>query len=175
MNAAAGHAVELRRMARELARMADELDGRAAAPPPEAFAERDRSLRAIARAAYRSRQERKRFLPEALFFEPAWDMLLELFVAALDGKRIATKGLCGASGVPPSTALRYIDLLEETGLAVRSEDVSDARRIFVAITPLGEEAMAAYLETLRSGRLGFTPELALLGNNDRSRATGRGR
>jgi DNA-binding MarR family transcriptional regulator len=162
----AGQAVELRRMARELARMADELEGRVAAPPPEAFAERDRSLRAIARAAYRTRQERKRFLPEPLFSEPAWDMLLELFVAALDGKRIATKGLCGASGVPPSTAARYIDLLEETGLAVRSEDLADARRVFVAITPLGEQAMTAYLETLCSGRLGFAPELALLGTND---------
>jgi len=149
-------------MARELARLADELEGRAVAPPPEAFAERDRSLRAIARAAYRSRQERRRHLPERLFSEPAWDMLLELFVAALDGKQVATKGLCGASGVPPSTASRYIDLLEETGLAVRHEDAEDARRMFVAITPRGEQAMTRYLESLLGGRFGFAPELALL-------------
>jgi hypothetical protein len=49
--------------------------------------------------AIRHRQMRKHCFDEALFREPAWDMLLDLTAAAIEGRRISVTSLCIASGV----------------------------------------------------------------------------
>lgn len=60
----------------------------------------------LARRFYRSRRLRPRvFSDDALFGEPAWDMLLDLFIAEADGKRLSVTAACIGSAVPTSTAL----------------------------------------------------------------------
>ena len=160
---------ELRAIADELYRLAYQLDGgmgRTAglAHPAAGLNQSDEppSMRAIAQAAYRARRERARFLPESLFFEPAWDMLLELYVATCDRKMVATGSLCVASGVPEATALRYLEQLVSLGLAQRFNDSQDRRRVLVQITEAGRIAMAGYFRSLAGGRFGPTPEQVLI-------------
>ncbi len=56
----------------------------------------------------RQRQLRARFFDGELFADPAWDMLLDLTAARVEARRVSVTSLCIASGVPPTTALRWI-------------------------------------------------------------------
>lgn len=94
------------------------------------------------------RRARASFLPKELMGEPVWDMLLDLFIAACESKRISVSSACIASGVPPSTALRYLVKMEKHGLIVRSEDDTDGRRIYVAISPIAREAIGEWLHSI---------------------------
>jgi DNA-binding MarR family transcriptional regulator len=69
-----------------------------------------------------------------LFADPAWDILLELYVAELRGQKLNASVLGIEAGIPQSTALRWLALLEKMGLARRSQDVFDKRRQWVALT-----------------------------------------
>lgn len=110
----------------------------------------------LARRFYRSRRMRPRvFSDEALFGEPAWDMLLDLFIAEADGKRLSVTAACIGSAVPTSTALRWLVILEERGLVRRENDPTDARRVFLNLTSEGYAKMANYfLQLQREGVFG---------------------
>ena len=96
----------------------------------------------LIRQIIRQRQARARFFDGDLFADPAWDMLLDLAAARAEHKRVSVTSLCIASGVPPTTALRWIVLLTEAGLLERVEDERDRRRAFIALTDRAAEAMA---------------------------------
>jgi hypothetical protein len=87
----------------------------------------------------------------SLFADPAWDMLLELYAVQLEGERAAISDLCKVSAVPYTTALRWIGRLEEAGLIVRSADRQDKRRIWVDLSPAGDERMKRYFRDPESG------------------------
>ena len=105
----------------------------------------------LIRSIIRQRQARARFFDGDLFADPAWDMLLDLAAARAEHKRVSVTSLCIASGVPPTTALRWIALLTEAGLLERVEDESDRRRAFIALTDRAAEAMARYFAELGRG------------------------
>lgn len=56
-----------------------------------------------------------------------------------------------ASGVPPTTALRWIGQLTKAGLFARIEDDSDRPRAFIALTDRAPDAMARYFVELGTG------------------------
>ena len=99
------------------------------------------------------RQSRSRFfgqfIGEGLFEDPAWDMLLDLFAAELEGNRVSVSSLCIAAGVAPTTALRWIARMTDMGLFVRHPDPVDRRRAFMTLSPRASEAMRAYLVAAR--------------------------
>lgn len=103
-------------------------------------AERAQLLRKVQKV----RSCRTDFFSSSLFGEPAWDMLLELFVSAIEQKRVTVGELCIASNVPQTTALRWIDVLLKGGLATRRSDPLDGRRVHVEITPEAYGAMQDY-------------------------------
>ncbi len=91
------------------------------------------------------RERNRRFANGAkLFCDPAWDILIDLLDAGMKGKSVSITGACGASGVPATTALRYIRLLEQQNLIEREVDEDDGRRIFLLITTRGWAEMKAY-------------------------------
>lgn len=98
----------------------------------------------LVRKIIRQRQLRARFLDAELFADPAWDMLLDLAASQVEGKRVSVTSLCIASGVPPTTALRWIGQLVEAGLFMRVCDDSDRRRAFIELTEKAAEALGRY-------------------------------
>lgn len=106
---------------------------------------------AAVRFAIAARRTREALIGDELFADPAWDILLELYAAALVQAEIATSELCKASAVPVTTALRWIDKLEGAGLLQRQNDPLDARRVWIELTHKGELKMESYFRIVRSG------------------------
>jgi DNA-binding MarR family transcriptional regulator len=94
----------------------------------------------------RCRRLRERLLPREIFGEPAWDILLDLYAAQLEGKAVSISSACIASAVPTTTALRWLSKLVECGLIERSLDASDARRAHVRITDDGLQAVTRWVD-----------------------------
>ena len=104
-------------------------------------------------AVIRSRRARESLFGPDLFFDPAWDMLLELFRAHLEQQRVAASELARAAAIPATTGLRWIDKLEQCGWVTRRPDPLDARRVFVELNATGVSAMGHYFDLRRAERL----------------------
>lgn len=98
-----------------------------------------------------ARRTREAMIGVHLFADAAWDILLELYAAALTQAKVATSDLCIASAVPATTALRWIDRLEDDGMLQRHGDPLDGRRIWIELTAKGELKMQSYFRIVRSG------------------------
>jgi DNA-binding MarR family transcriptional regulator len=96
----------------------------------------------------RSRRQRDKLFGTELFGEPAWDILLELFVAEQSRRKLSVTSACLASAVPPTTAIRWVEKLENEGWVRRENDPRDRRRSWVVLTSKGSNAMRSYLEAL---------------------------
>lgn len=100
-----------------------------------------------AKQHYKARRARtKLFGFPDLFGEPAWDMLVDLFIAAEEGKQISVSSLCIASAVPGTTALRWISILETRELVLRTSDPVDARRFYISLTSETHAKIKAHFE-----------------------------
>jgi DNA-binding MarR family transcriptional regulator len=98
----------------------------------------------------KARRRRDESFDAGLFADPAWDILLELYAAALQQHRMSVSSVCVASAVPATTALRWIDKLDHIGLITRTADTFDGRRIWVALTEGATRSMDSYIEQCRS-------------------------
>jgi DNA-binding MarR family transcriptional regulator len=126
-------------------------------PPPIEFGP-DPALRSIPEEAVKwlisARRQRARFLPQDLFAEPAWDILLDLLRAEIAEQRVYVSSLCIAAGVPSTTALRYINNMVEQGIIVRRADPFDRRRIFIELSPQTSVALRRYFADVIQTREG---------------------
>jgi hypothetical protein len=113
--------------------------------PPSAGEVSDEALAVIAARICQSRLRRGRHLPFEILGEPAWDIMLDLFVAAVRGKAVRTCSACYASGAPLTTALRWLAALETRGLVERHSEFGDHRVNLVRLSREGFKAMRAYL------------------------------
>lgn len=109
-----------------------------------------RSKRAILNAAkitYSLRRSRSNlFKDDSLFGEPAWDILLDLFIADLKGVSLSISDACIGSASAQTTALRWIGVLQESEIVARSRDPRDARRAHLSLTDKGFNLMQTYFE-----------------------------
>ncbi len=97
----------------------------------------------------RARRLRDQYIRGGLFADPAWDMLLDLMAARLEGNRVAVSSLCIAAAVPATTALRWIRALTERGLFIRSADPQDGRRVYIELHDDVARALTAYLRAVQ--------------------------
>lgn len=98
-----------------------------------------------ARHEFANRARRSRIFGGAMFGEAAWDMLLALYVAEQSGARHTVSGLTDLSGVPSTTALRWLDFLENKEQLVRRRaNPTDKRVFFVELTDRGRAALDLY-------------------------------
>lgn len=102
------------------------------------------------RRMIRARRLRTHFFSADLFADPAWDMLLDLMAARLEGKKVAVSSLCIAAAVPPTTALRWLGVLTEQGHVVRASDPDDGRRVHVELSQDTARALGAWLRQARA-------------------------
>jgi DNA-binding MarR family transcriptional regulator len=103
---------------------------------------------ATVRRVLRQRRMREQFFPADLFADPAWDMLLDLYAAQLEGQPVAVSSLCIAAAVPATTALRWIKTMTDTGIFERQSDPRDGRRIFIGLSSKAAQAMERYFAAL---------------------------
>lgn len=109
----------------------------------------DVALATFARKLYASRRERERkdILP-GLFSDPAWDILLDIFIAHAQDKYISITDAGLAGQVPATTALRWVWALESAKLIERKPDSNDKRRSFVLLTDAGLKYMRQVLTAI---------------------------
>lgn len=102
-------------------------------------------LAKFASIEYRERMRRREHVDADLLGEPAWDLLLDLFIARCSGLRISVTSACIAAQVPATTGLRWLTVLEERNLVLRAEDRHDKRRTWIYLTDKGFDQMVSYL------------------------------
>jgi predicted dienelactone hydrolase len=107
-----------------------------------------RSVLAAARQVQEDRRRRAALFGQGLFVEPAWDLLVELFVAGLEARPVSVSSACIGSFAPSSTALRHIAHLEQLGFVAKKPHPSDSRSKYIELT----EAGAARMTQFFSGR-----------------------
>lgn len=108
----------------------------------------------LARRLYADRRRRQlAFSNPDIFGEPAWDILLDLYIAQAEKRAISVSSACIGSAAPPTTGLRWLGVLQEEGLVLREHDPQDQRRILVRLSSDGIHRMEDYLSKLtRSGK-----------------------
>ncbi|KUR76277.1 transcriptional regulator [Novosphingobium sp. Fuku2-ISO-50] len=83
-----------------------------------------------------------------LFGEPAWDILLDVYIAQKSRREIQVSSVCIEAGVPSTTILRWLARLEQEGLIYRASDNVDGRRRYVRLTEAGNALMDRVLDAL---------------------------
>jgi len=145
---AAGQADQIRDRLTSALRLVDDIAGK---PVPEPA----RTVLSITepqvRALIKLRRNRARYFDADLFFDPAWDMILELYAAELGQRRISITSLAGGAAVPYTTAQRWMGTLEAKGLIQRQQDPFDGRRYFMSLSPRGFEAIEGFFRSVPFG------------------------
>lgn len=132
----------------------DHLEGLANGQRTVATPSENEKMLALARSNLWARRIREQHLPDPMFGEPAWDMILSLYVGAVAEARSTVSSLSRASRAPPTTALRWMDYLEREQFVTRRSSPTDKRVVFVELTERGRVTIEAYLRDLISR--GFT-------------------
>lgn len=112
------------------------------------------SHRELAALFYKERRERDVDLPAAkgLWGDPAWDMLLDLFMATEEGRMVNVTSACIGALVPSTTGLRLIAQLIKAGLVWRDPDPFDGRKGVLRLTNDTTTAMRSYLDRMAAAR-----------------------
>jgi hypothetical protein len=95
-----------------------------------------------------ARRARASFFGAHLFADPAWDILLQAYVALLEKEPLLVSTICRESVVPATTALRWISVLEQEGLLVRRHDPEGERRWWLEMSESGRNVMERYLASV---------------------------
>jgi DNA-binding MarR family transcriptional regulator len=117
------------------------------ARPPEAGNDRE-ALVARARILFNSRQLRDRYFGKALFGEPAWDILLLLYIAEQSLGRLTATRLAEQIGTPLTTVVRWLNHLELEQFVERQDHPTDRRIMFIKLLAKGRSALDSYLESI---------------------------
>lgn len=102
-------------------------------------------LQNFASQMMKDRQIRSKFFDAQILNGPAWDILIDLAAAGLQGRAVPTSSACASTQAPFSTALRHVNQLVEAGLVKRTIDPSDKRRTLLELEPEALEQMTRYL------------------------------
>lgn len=81
----------------------------------------------------RKRETRTSLFANFEYSEAAWDILIELTAARLEGRRLDVSGLCLLTHVSRTTAWRTIQSLVSAGMLKRIEDPDDRRRVHIEL------------------------------------------
>lgn len=105
----------------------------------------------IARTSLSVRRRRSDYLHRAMLGEPAYDMLLGLYVAEAEGEALTAARLADRAGVAPSSALRWIDYLAAKELIVREPHPSRKRASVLKLSCKGRAALEGIFRSMLEG------------------------
>jgi hypothetical protein len=134
------------RLARQLGDVTETPDSLSAAhSPTEVDDVDDAALGEMARKAHADRQ-RRTLIPGTggLFGEPAWDILLDLFIAAREGRQVSLESACAHAGVPHENARRWVGILERRDMVVRETSPHALQREYVRLTDQAHASLIRY-------------------------------
>ena len=106
---------------------------------------RDMSLIELAETILDARRRRAEVFNPAMFGEPAWELLLTLFVMDCEGPRLTIGRLTQLAGTKLTTALRWLEYLEDQAFVRREQHPTDARSAFIELTDKARAALELYL------------------------------
>lgn len=115
----------------------------------EAGAAAQSSVLAAAAEACAARRKLYALFGRRLFSDPSWDILLELFVSTLEGRKVTVSTACMAACAPTTTALRHVAYLVQEGLVVRRPHPADARSTYLELTGSAVSRLTQYFSGLR--------------------------
>ncbi len=101
-----------------------------------------------ARSALRARRLRSRYFNRVMFAEPAWDILLLLYLAEFSESRQTIGQLAEMVETPLTTALRWVAYLEKEHLVERQSHPTDRRIVFIKLTDKGRDGLSEYLSEM---------------------------
>jgi DNA-binding MarR family transcriptional regulator len=105
-------------------------------------------LNSRAKVVLHSRRLRARHFSRAIFGEPAWEILLVLYITDVSGGRQTIGRLADWIETPPTTVLRWVGYLEKERLVERQSHPTDRRLVFIRLLEKGRNALDAYLSGL---------------------------
>jgi hypothetical protein len=97
-----------------------------------------------ARREYRDRREREHVFGAGIAADPAWDILLDLFIAREEGRDVTVYSVSTATAASEGTILRCIAHLVEAKLIARGPHSSDPRSIVLTLTDRTAGMMCDY-------------------------------
>ncbi|HWT14036.1 MAG TPA: hypothetical protein VN231_14880 [Allosphingosinicella sp.] len=106
------------------------------------------SLHAVAERLYSERRRRDEHFPRGIFGEPAWDMMLALFIAREEGREVTFAEAYEAAGVRAGPGRALIRKLEATGILRRGPAQRDRKCQSVCLTDDAVERLSDYLAGL---------------------------
>jgi DNA-binding MarR family transcriptional regulator len=98
----------------------------------------------------RRRMRKEQFAGYGIFSDPAWDILLEVFIAEVAHTRLAVSSLGLDTEIAHATAFRWVGVLDSMGLIKRTQDPEDKRRNWVNLTSEGLRIMRTLFRDDRS-------------------------
>jgi DNA-binding MarR family transcriptional regulator len=101
---------------------------------------------ATARAWLRASAIRKTAFGETSAPDPAWNMMLDLYVQKSLRRAVPISSATIAADVAPTTALRWIVVLQNRGMIFRLADPDDARRSHLNLTARGLQVVESVLD-----------------------------
>lgn len=101
-----------------------------------------------ARAVLLARRLRARHFNRAMFSEPAWDILLLLYLADSSEGRQTIGHLAELVETPLTTVLRWVGYLEKERLVERQDHPTDRRIVFIRLTNRGRSGLDAFLDEM---------------------------
>lgn len=111
---------------------------------------RKQDLRLLAQTEVRRRSLVQRLMPRSRSYGSAWMIMLDLFLHQDDPRGVSVKSASLASGLPSTTALRFIDELEQAGLVTSEWSEDDRRRKMLSLTPDGHATVTRILLALEN-------------------------
>lgn len=114
---------------------------------PGASADRE-TLVSRARIVFNSRRLRERYFDSQLFGEPAWDILLLLYISEQSSARMTATSLGELVHTPPTTVARWLNHLEMAELIERQDHPTDRRTVFIKLREKGRAALNSYLGSI---------------------------
>lgn len=102
-------------------------------PPPVSARLTGPEMAHAIRAYLAGRRARDSVLAGDWFADPAWDLMLDLLLCRIERRVVSVSSACIAAAAPPTTALRWIGKLVESGAVIRIPDPDDGRRALLTL------------------------------------------
>jgi len=105
-------------------------------------------LTEFARQILAGRKQRERFFDPVLFSNPAWDILLNLYLADAEGRSVDVLETCAPPAAPQGVALRWLAYLKQEEMVIETPDPAKPGRTLIRLSDQTRATVRAYLGSL---------------------------